>query len=502
MRHVSSSALAAWTIAGSLSCGGQVPQLQPPLPPPPASSASLPTPQDPLGPRPEPGLPSAFLPPAPVVFTATSGITVWLLERHDAPVVSCNITVPTGAASDPPGKGGVAYATAAMLDEGAGKRGAIDLARAIDGLGATLGTEANADASTVSLTVLTRHLREAFAIFGDVVARPRLETGEFKRVKELWASELLERSKDPDATARVVFRAALFGPDHPYGHPWDGTPKSARAVGLDDVQRFYHAAWRPDRATLVCAGDIARPALVTMLDEVFGTWKAPATPAPPPLAPPAPKGPWPRVVLVDRPDAPQSVIAVLRPGIAASSPEAPVLTRVNDAIGGSFTSRLNQDLREQRGYTYGASSRFSVSRGPGQVVSWASVVTEKTGEALAAMLGDLHQFASGGLSDDEISRTRSQSRASLVSTYESVEGIAGRLASDASLGRGADYQARASQVCDQADRAQLDALAKRFYSPEDAIVVVVGPRARVRPMLDTVGLPAPEIRDAEGNVLH
>ena len=116
MRHVSSSALAAWTIAGSLSCGGQVPQLQPPLPPPPASSASLPTPQDPLGPRPEPGLPSAFLPPAPVVFTATSGITVWLLERHDAPVVSCNITVPTGAASDPPGKGGVAYATAAMLD--------------------------------------------------------------------------------------------------------------------------------------------------------------------------------------------------------------------------------------------------------------------------------------------------------------------------------------------------------------------------------------------------
>src|ERR1019366_8504284 len=102
----------------------------------------------------------------------------------------------------------------------------------------------------------------------------------------------------------------------------------------------------------------------------------------------------------------------------------------------------------------------------------------------------------------EIARTRSQSRASLVSTYESVEGIASRLASDASLGRGADYQARASQVSDQADRAQLDALAKRLYSPEDAIVVVVGPRARVRPMLDTLGLPAPEIRDAEGNVVR
>jgi zinc protease len=241
---------------------------------------------------------------------------------------------------------------------------------------------------------------------------------------------------------------------------------------------------------------------VAMLDEAFGKWKAPATPAPPPLVPAAPKGPWPRIVLVDRPEAPQSVIAVVRPGIAASSPDLPALGRVNGAIGGSFTSRLNQDLREQRGLSYGASSRFSVSRGPGQVVAWASVVTDKTGEALGAMLEDLHKFASGGLTDEEIARTRSQSRASLVGTYESVEGIASRLSTDASLGRGADYEARASQACDQAERPQLDALAMRFYSPEAAIVVVVGPRARVRPMLDALGLPAPEIRDAEGNVVR
>ncbi|MGD0524793.1 MAG: pitrilysin family protein [Polyangiaceae bacterium] len=496
------SALAACTAILAVHCAGQAPPPRPPPPVAPAASAPPAPPPDPLGPRPEAGLPSAFLPPAPVVFSATNGITVWLLERHDAPVVSCDITVPVGAASDPPGKGGVAYTTAAMLDEGAGKRGAIDLARAIDGLGASLGSETNADASTVSLTVLSRHLHEAFPIFADVVARPRFEAAEFKRVKELWASELLQRSKDPDATARVVYRVVLFGPDHPYGHPWDGTRASARAVGLDDVRRFYRAAWRPDRATLVCAGDVARPALSAMLDEVFGSWKAPPTPAPPPLAPPAPKGPWPRVVLVDRPDAPQSVIAVLRPGIAASSPELPLLGRVNDAIGGSFTSRLNQDLREQRGLTYGAASRFSVSRGPGQVVAWASVDTPKTGEALAAMLGDLHQFSSGGLSDDEIARTRSQARSSLVGIYESVEGISGRLANDASLGRGADYEARASQASDEAQRAQLDPLAKRFYAPEDAVVVVVGPRAAVRPMLDAVGLPPPELRDADGDVIR
>jgi zinc protease len=498
MRIGSRAPLAAWT-ALVTACGGRAALPPQPPAPPPVPVAS--PPPDPLGPRPEPGLPSAFLPPAPVVFTAGNGVTVWLLERHDAPVVSCAITVPSGAASDPPGKGGLAYATAAMLDEGAGKRGAIDLARAIDGLGASLGSEANADASTASLTVLAHHLSEGFAIFADVVARPRLEAGELKRVKELWAAELLERSKDPDAVARVVYRATLFGPEHPYGHPWDGTAKSARAIGIEDVRRFYRAAWRPDRATLVCAGDVTRPALTAMIEEDLGSWKAPAGPPPPPLAPPAPTGPWPRVVLVDRPGAPQSVVAVLRPGIAASSAELPALGRVNDAIGGSFTSRLNQDLREQRGLSYGASSRFSVSRGPGQVVAWASVVTEKTGEALSAMLGDLHQFASGGLTDDEIARTRSQARASLVGSYESVEGIAGRLAGDASLGRGPDYEARASRACDEAERAQLDPLAKRFYAPEDAILVVVGPRAQVRPMLDALGLPPPEIRDADGNVV-
>jgi len=131
MRLLTTVTLATWTVASTLSCGGQAPPPQPPRPPPSASvSSAVPPPPDPLGPRPEAGLPTAFLPPPPVVFTSTDGITVWLLERHDAPVVSCDITVPTGAASDPPGKGGVAYTTAAMLDEGAGKRGAIDLGRA------------------------------------------------------------------------------------------------------------------------------------------------------------------------------------------------------------------------------------------------------------------------------------------------------------------------------------------------------------------------------------
>ena len=360
------------------------------------------------------GTPPPFEPPSPLVFTGTNGITVWLLERHDVPLLSCDITVPSGAASDPKGKGGAAYVTAAMLEEGAGTRGAIEMARAIHDLGARISTDTNADASFVSLTVLKRHVEQAFALFGDVVSRPHFDPADFKRVKELWRSALLEREKDPDATARVVYRVALFGADHPYGHPWDGTLKSAATLGLDDVRSFYQAAWRPDRATLVCAGDVTKQELTPLMDASFRTWKPPAVPPQPPVVPPAPAGPRSKLVLVDRADAPQSVIAAVKTGLAASGPEQPALERVNSAIGGSFSSRLMQDLREKRGYTYGAQSQFSVSRAPGLVVSWANVDTEKTGLALAALLDDCRVFARDGLTEDEVERTRSEARGEAV----------------------------------------------------------------------------------------
>jgi zinc protease len=336
-------------LAALTACGGAVA----PAPPPsataaPATSASqaAAAPADPMGPRPDIPTPPPFIPPTPTVFAGTNGITVWLLERHQAPLVSCDLTVPTGASSDPKDKAGLAYTTANMLEEGAGKLGAIDLSRAIDNLGARLSTDANGDASFVSITVLKRNVDRAFALFGDVIGRPRFEPAEFKRLKDLWTNELLARQKDPDATARVVYRSALFGTEHPYGHPWDGTLESAKAITVDDVRRFYASAWRPDRATLVCVGDVTQAELAPLMASAFSTWKAPATPAPAPIVPPAPKGPWPRLVYVDRPDAPQAVIAALRPGVAASDPQEPALWRVNDTIGGSFTSRLNQDLRE------------------------------------------------------------------------------------------------------------------------------------------------------------
>ena len=511
MKLRASSSLAAHfvltsVLAGAIACGPGAPPPAAPAPAPPAPSASAaPAPiasVDPLGPKPEPPAPPPFLPPTPEVFTAMGGINVWLLERHQVPMVSCDLTIPAGASSDPKGKGGLAYATATMLDEGAGKRGAIALSSAIDDLGARISTDTNADASFVSVTVLKRNLEPAFGLFSDVVARPRFEPAEFTRVKDLWRNELKSRAKDPDATARVVYRAVLFGADHPYGHPWDGTEASAKAVSLEDVKAFYAKQWRPDRATLVCAGDVTKAELAHLLDESFASWKAPKAAAPAAVVPDAPKGPWPKVVLVDRKDAPQAVIAVLRPGVAAADPAVPALWRTNDAIGGSFSSRLNQDLREARGYTYGARSRYSMSRGPGQIVSWANVVTDKTSPALDALLDDLHKFADGGVTEDEAARTRSQARGEIVNVYESVETIAGHLAADAAVGLPPDWEATTSQKRDAAQKSDLDALARQYYDPTVATIVVVGPQGVLQPSLDKLGVTAPELRDSEGNVLN
>jgi predicted Zn-dependent peptidase len=466
-----------------------------------APSASAAASADPLGPKPVLSTPTPFVLPVPKTFTATNGINVWLLERHALPIVAVTVVVPSGSASDPTGEAGLASTTANMLDEGAGKLGPIELARAIDTLGAQLTTGADADKSYAALTVLKRNLTPAFALLADVVARPKMDPAEWKRVHDLWLNDLVARKSDPSAVSAVATAASLFGSEAPYGHPVSGTIATAKKVSLESVKKFYAASWRADRATVVVVGDVTQNEVTALLDASLGDWKPPATPAPAATEPPAPAGPWPRAVVVDRPDAPQSVIALVRPGVTAKDPDAAALGRVNVAIGGSFTSRLNQDLREEHGWSYGARSRVANTRSVGSIVASAAVFTDKTGDALKAMLADVQTFSSGGLTEAEVDKTRILARSELVEDYERVERTASRLASDAALGLGPKHQSEAAARRDAATKADLDRLAARYFDPKDAIVVIVGPYAKIAPQLQTLGFTKPERRDAEGNKL-
>jgi predicted Zn-dependent peptidase len=491
----------------AVSCGGEEAR-RPPAPPSSrpiaiADAGAVAT-ADPLGPKPDPAEPAPFTPPVPAHYKRPNGMEVWLLERRALPIVSMQLVVPAGAAYDPEGKGGLALTTANMLDEGAGKRGPLELSRDVDRLGATLHTGAYADYAYVQLTVLKKNLGPAAEIFADVVSKPQLSPIEFKRVHDLWENGLRARQSEPDAVAGVVITRKVYPAGHPYAHPQDGTLASAAKVTLEDVKKFYASRWRADRAKLVVVGDVTRAELDEVLDRTLGKWQTPSTPAPAVQGMSSrPTGHEPakvarRVFVVDRPDAPQSVVAVARPGVSAFDEESAALGRINTALGGSFTSRLNQDLREEHGWSYGARSRFSFTRLRGVFVAQAAVHTEHTGDALKAMLADIGEMAKHGLTDEEVEKTKKHARSELVEAFETVQAAAARLGRNAGVGQPPDREAAASRLAVRAGKAQLEQLAAQFLALDDAVIVIVGPRAKIEPQLKAIGITTIETSGPEG----
>lgn len=509
-RVLALGALGAFVLVGAACGGGQAGSGEPCAPNSrePRCQGAVAAPQgagpvadnDPLGPPPRVPPQAVYAPPVPTTFALGNGATVWLLERHTLPIVSIAVSIPSGAADDPPGKEGLASITADMLDEGAGDKSALDLARAIDMLGASITTSAGHDTSMCVLATLKKNLEPAAGLLADIVLRPRFDAGEFRRVHDLWRNDVKMRATDPNAVAQVVSRAVVFGEGHPYSHPVDGYTSSPARVALPDVKTHYKTFWRPERAHIVVVGDVTRAEVEPLLTRAFGAWRA--APPPPELAKvPPPAAARPRLVLVDRPDAPQAVLALVRPGVAASAPEYAALTRANFALGGSFTSRLNQELREKRGFTYGARSRVAAGRETGMVVASAAVHTEVTGEAAELLLANVRDFAASGLTPEEIDKTRSQARAELVEVFEAVTSTASRFAQDAALLLPPNFQTELSTRRDQADKAALDAAVKQAYDTGAATLVVVGPAAKVEEQLRRLNLGPAERRDAEGKKL-
>ena len=492
------------TLAVALAaCGGDAaPRPEAPRPLPTASAPAQAKPADVLGPKPEPAAPPPFVPPVPVVYDHARGMKVWLLERHTLPIVSTQCVIGTGASRDPKDKGGLAWATANMLDEGAGKRGPLEIARDLDRLGATLATGAYPDYSFAHLTVLKKNLSAAAAIYGDVLGKPSFSPVEWARVHNLWKNDLEQRKSDPSAVAAVVVQARVFGSDHVYGHPTNGTTKSAGKITLADVKSFYWTHWRSDQATCVVVGDVTRAEIDPVFDAAFAAWIPAKVGLIAGHSEPATR-PGRRVVIVDRPDAPQSVIAVGRRGVAARDAATAPLTRVNAALGGSFTSRLNQDLREEHGWSYGARSSFSFNASKGIFVAQAAVHTEHTGDALKAMLVDIDSLAKGGLTDDEVEKTRLLARGALVEAFEGVESAAARLARNAGVGLPADHEAKTSLLVSSASKEELARLARQYLDLTTSEIVVVGPRAKVEPQLRAIGIDKDKIELAgpEGETL-
>lgn len=491
-------------IAGALfiasavgACGGT----KPAAPAPQAPQVEAKSPEDSLGPRPIPGPPVAFHPEAPQVFDGPAGSKVWLYERHSLPLVSLAIAVPYGSASEPKDKVGLAYATSDMLDEGAGKRDPIAFAAALDLIGARLSSRATRDSSLVMVDVLAAKLPDALALLSDAVMRPRHTKKDFDRVHSLWENGLRARAQDPNSVAQVVTAASFYGMDNPYGPPTEGTLASAKRISLNDVKAWHKQIWRPDRAIFVVTGDVKKDDCLAMLEKAFSGWKAPkAAPLPVP-SPEAPKREGIRTVVVEREDAPQVVMSVASAGVPASDPAYPLLSLVNVALGGSFSSRLNQVLREDYGWTYGARSRFNFQRGEGMFVARAAIRTDAISEALGETLEQIRKMGKDGPTEAELEKAKAQVQSEAVTAYGALHGVVASLAGNAMAGLGPDADAKVLEAQREATLPKLRELSARYLDLESATIVLVGPREATRKALEAHGLPPPEVRDADGNLV-
>ncbi len=436
--------------------------------------------------------------PIPLFFRLSNGIDVVAVRRQVAPIVSMNLVLRTGADYDGFDRTGLASLTAEMLDEGAGARSALEIAEALERLGADLYMGAGRDGSQVTLQVPTEEFASALEIAADVVLRPRLAPDDWSRVAHDRLTALAQRRDQPEAVADLVAAATLFGPQHPYGRPVDGFEATVRTLGLDHVRQFHDTFWRPNNALITLAGDFDPKSVRDNLERVFGEWKpgpvppAPATPTLPPL---------PRLVMVDRPGAPQSVVRVIGPGSFRHAPDRPGLSMLNVVLGGSFTSRLNFTLREKKGYTYGAGSSFSSYRRPSAFSARASVFTQMTAPAVTDFLTEIGRMRTDEILPDEIMKARASLLGRSAEALSTSSGTAATFAEIGLYELPMDEPSRFIAAVASTDAAAIRALATRYLDPDTLGIVIVGDRAVVEPELRAIGLPAPLMRGPDAELI-
>lgn len=438
--------------------------------------------------------------PAARSFTLANGLTVIHSHKPGLPLVSASLVLRAGQAADPAGQPGLAGFTAAMLPEGSTSRSAQQIAESLAALGATLQAQAGREESRLDFSGLKASTRDGFALLADVALHPAFGAPEIERQKAQRRAALAQAREQAPLLATAIGDRVLFGEGHPLGAPALGTEASIQAVDAAALRGFWQAHYRPELAALVVAGDLSEAELRALVEPLFGTWSQPGPAAvlkPLPAAQPIAA----RTVLVDKPGAPQTALAVVSVGPSANAPDAPALKVMNAALGGLFTSRINTQLREVKGYTYGVSSAFALGRERGQFGIYGSVRTDVTGAALTDMWKEIEGMRAKPMGAAELGRVRNAQLLSLPGLFDTngavVAGYAANWAAGLPLSAITD---RPAQLAGVTAAAALKA-AREHVDPAQLIVVAVGDKAKVLPQLEAIGRKAVALYGPEGQRL-
>ena len=443
---------------------------------------------------PEPGPPRPYHFPRVTRHTLSNGLRILITENHTAPLVSMRTLIRSGADRDPIGLAGLAGLTADLLDEGAGERDAFRLAEDIGLLGGSLATGADWDAAYASIDVLSRHQEPMTEILADVSFQATLPADAFERVRRERLTEIVQQRDEPAAIAGKRFSALLYGTGV-YGNSVIGTTESLSAIRLDDVRRYYADHYIPNNSAVVLAGDVDAAATADLLERVFREWQRGPEP-PEPKIEPRPFDTS-RVYIVDRPQAVQSEIRVGHIGVPRSCEDYFPLSVMNALLGGVFNSRINLNLRERHGYTYGARSAFAFRRLAGPFVVAAPVRNEVTRESVHEILSELRRIRTGDIEDRELDDTKNYLMGVFPATVQSSSDIAGRLLDMELYGLPEDYFDRYRENIAAVSRDDISRVAAKYIDPDRAVIVVVGSAKQIKEPLGALGYPLHEL-DIEG----
>ncbi|MGB7211233.1 MAG: pitrilysin family protein [Gemmatimonadales bacterium] len=443
------------------------------------------------------GAPKSFHTPKVETTTLANGLTIYLVAMHKLPLVNIQLMIDGGARLDGD-RPGLATFTAEMLDEGAGTRDAIGIAAQAAYLGADLNTGADWDRTTVSLQVPTRTLPAALDLMADVVLRPDFHTADVDKYRGLRLANILQRRDVPAAVASLVSNALIFPAGHPYHMSATGDSASTAQIDSAQVRQFYDRIDDPRRATIVVTGDITLAQARTLLAQRFGAWKAHSKAAATPTAAPAPVSRSTTIFLVDKPGAAQSVVVIGAPGVPRNTPDYYALEVMNTILGGSFSSRLNQDLRETKGYTYGAGSRFQFRPIPGPFTANAAVRTNVTDSSLADFFVQLRAIRDSQVQPVELTRATQYLALGLPGDFETTGQVARQLSGLLLFGLPFSYYNGFVANLHRVTRQDVERVAKRYIDLDHLTVVIVGDLAKIRAPIEALHLAPVVVLDADG----
>jgi zinc protease len=443
-----------------------------------------------LGPPPRVSLPPIITRELP------NGLKLLIVEQHELPLADFVLLVGSGSTADPATKPGIANLTSAMLREGTTTRKSLEIADQIAFLGINLFPTSSWESSTLSLHTPTAQLDSALALFADVALHPSFPANEFERIRKTRLTELLQLRDQGPAIANIAFPAILYGSAHPYGAPSIGTEASVKSLTSADLQLYYQANFKPNNTTLIIVGDVNPAQIEQKINRLFGSWQRGDVPALNYGEPP--KSSTTTIYLIDKPGAAQSSFRIGAVGVPRSTKDYFALTVMNTILGGSFTSRLNQNLRENRGYTYGAGSRFDMRRAAGPFLASAEIVTAKSDSALIEFMKELNGIRQA-VPASELSRAKRYLQLQLPGNFETTQQIAAALVPVAQYGLPLDYFNNYVQNIEGVTQADVARVAQQYINPGSLAVVIVGDRKTIEQGLKSVNVGPISIRDITGH---